>query len=112
MVELFYVKAIEASKGLKGYNRMQTRMLFIGIFTNIGVIFFTKGKSFLEKDMINALITTLFVENIIFLVFKTFNIVHFPFWFRYKDNIKLNYLKKFGVIPRNKKEKINENLKK
>ena len=49
---------------------MQTRMLFIGIFTNIGVIFFTKGKSFLEKDMINALITTLLVENIIFLVFK------------------------------------------
>ena len=112
MVELFYVKAIEASKGLKGYNRMQTRMLFIGIFTNIGVIFFTKGKSFLEKDMINALFTTLLVENIIFLVFKTFNIVHFPFWFRYKDNIKLNYLKKFGVIPRNKKEKYNDNLKK
>ena len=112
MVEIFYVKTIEASKGLKGYNRMQTRMLFIGIFTNIGVIFYTKGKSFFEKDIINALITTLVIENIIFLIFKTFNIMHFPFWFRYKDNIKLRYLKKFGVTPRNKGEKINYKLKK
>ena len=50
MVNLYYVKTIEASKGLKGYNRMQTRMLFIGVFTNIGIICYTKGKTFLEKD--------------------------------------------------------------
>ena len=108
MVNLFYVKTIEASKGLKGYNRMQTRMLFIGMFTNIGIIFFTKGKTFLEKDAIYALYITLFVENGIFLFFKTFNYEHYPFWFRYKDNIKLKYLKKFGVAHRNKGDKIND----
>ena len=108
MINILYVKTIEASKGLKGYNRMQTRMLFIGIFTNIGIIYYTKGKSFLEEDEINALMITILVENIIFLVFKTFNFVHYPFWFRYKDNIKLRYLKKFGVSLKNKGENIKD----
>ena len=112
MVNLYYVKTIEASKGLKGYNRMQTRMLFIGVFTNIGIICYTKGKTFLEKDAIKALIIILIIENGIFLFFKIFNFEHFPFWFRYKGNIKLRYLKKFGVAHRNKGEKFNDyNLK-
>ena len=108
MVYIFYVKTIEASKGLKGYNRMQTRMLFIGIFTNICIIFYTKGNSFLEKDEINALIITILVENVIFVIFKLFDFVHFPFWFRYKDNIKLRYLKKFGVSLRDKSGKFKD----
>ena len=108
MVDIFYVKTIEASKGLKGYNRMQTRMLFIGIFTNIGIIFFTNGKTFLEKDAIKAIITTIIIENGIFLIFQTFDFVHYPFWFRYKDNINLRYLKKFGVANRNKGDKYND----
>ena len=112
MVNLFYVKTIEASKGLKGYNRMQTRMLFIGVFTNIGIICYTKGKTFLEKDAIKALIIIIIIENGIFLFFKIFNFEHFPFWFRYKGNIKLRYLKKFGVAHRNKGDKFNDyNLK-
>ena len=112
MVNLFYVKTIEASKGLKGYNRMQTRMLFIGVFTNIGIICYTKGKTFLEKDVIKALIIIIIIENGIFLFFKIFNFEHFPFWFRYKGNIKLRYLKKFGVAHRNKGDKFNDyNLK-
>ena len=112
MVNLFYVKTIEASKGLKGYNRMQTRMLFIGVFTNIGIIYYTKGKTFLEKDAIKALIIIIIIENGIFLFFKIFNFEHFPFWFRYKGNIKLRYLKKFGVAHRNKGDKFNDyNLK-
>ena len=112
MVNLFYVKTIEASKGLKGYNRMQTRMLFIGVFTNIGIICYTKGKTFLEKDAIKALIIIIIIENGIFLFFKIFNFEHFPFWFRYKGNIRLRYLKKFGVAHRNKGDKFNDyNLK-
>ena len=112
MVNLFYVKTIEASKGLKGYNRMQARMLFIGVFTNIGIICYTKGKTFLEKDAIKALIIIIIIENGIFLFFKIFNFEHFPFWFRYKGNIKLRYLKKFGVAHRNKGDKFNDyNLK-
>ena len=112
MVNLYYVKTIEVSKGLKGYNRMQTRMLFIGIFTNIGIICYTKGKTFFEKDAIKALIIILIIENGIFVFFKIFNFEHFPFWFRYKGNIKLRYLKKFGVAHRNKGDKFNDfNLK-
>ena len=109
MISIYYVKTIEASKGLKAYNRMQTRMVFIGIFTNMGIIYFTKAKTFFEKDIINALIIIILVENIIFIVFKTFDFEHFPFWFRYKDNIKLRYLKKFGVAQSYKGDKYNKN---
>ena len=111
MINIFYLKTIEASKGLKAYNRMQTRIIFIGIFTNIGIIFFTKGKSFLEKEAINAFILIICVENGLFFIFKTFNIEHFPFWFRYKDNIKLRYLKKFGVVQSFKGDKYAEKNK-
>ena len=105
MVDLLYVKTIEVSKGLKGYNRMQNRMLYIGTFTNIGIIYFTKGNNFSDEDITHALIITICIENGIFLFFKIFDFMHFPFWFRYKDKIILKYFKKFGIISRNKSDK-------
>ena len=112
MIDLIYVKTIEVSKGLKNYNRIQNKMLFIGIFTNIGIIFYTKGKEFLEYEIIYGLALIILIENGILLILKTFNFAHLPFWFRYKDNIELRYLKKFGVARRNKGDKIKDEYKK
>ena len=112
MIHLIYVKTIEVSKGLKNYNRMQNKMLYIGIFTNIGIICYTKGKDFFEFKIIYALGLIILIENGILFIFNTFNYVHLPFWFRYKDNIELKYLKKFGVAQRNKEDKIKDKLKK
>ena len=90
---------------------MQNKMLFIGIFTNIGIIFYTKGKDFFEFKIIYALGLIILIENGILFIFKTFNYVHLPFWFRYKDNIELKYLKKFWVAQRTKEDRIKDQLK-
>lgn len=108
MIILYYVKTIEVSKGLKKYNRMQNILLYIGIFTNLGIICYTKGKEFLDFNIIYSLTLVIAIENGILLIFKTFNFAHLPFWFRYKDNIQLKYLKKFGVAYRNKIDKFND----
>ena len=110
MINLFYVKTIEVSRGLKNYNKMQNTMLFIGIFTNIGIICYTKGKYFFNINIIYALGLIILIENGILLIFTTFNLVHLPFWFRYLDNIQLRYLKKFGVAHRNKGDKLNDHF--
>ena len=108
MILLYYVKTIEVSKGLKKYNNIQYIMLFIGIFTNIGIICYTKGKEFLEFNIIYSLALIIIIEDGILLIFKTFKYEHLPFWFRYKENIQLKYLKKFGVAHRNKLDKFND----
>ena len=110
MLHLLYVKTIEVSKGLKNFNLMQNIMLYIGIFTNIGIICYTKGKNYFEFNIIYALGLIIIIENGILLILKTFNYVHLPFWFRYKDNIELRYLKKFGVAHRNKGDKLNDHF--
>ena len=110
MLHLIYVKTIEVSKGLKNYNLMQNIMLYIGIFTNIGIICYTKEKNIFNFNNIYALGLIIIIENGILLLFTTFNFVHLPFWFRYRDNIQLRYLKKFGVAHRNKGDKFNDHF--
>ena len=44
LIYLFYVKTFEASKGLRYYNKMQNTIIYIGLFTNIGIICYTKKK--------------------------------------------------------------------
>ena len=108
LIHLSYVKNIEVSRGLKYYNKMQNTIIFLGIFTNIGIICYTKGKEFFEYNIIYTLVLIIVIENGILFVFKSFNFNNLPFWFRYKDNIQLNYLKKYGVAYRNEIEKFND----
>jgi hypothetical protein len=111
LIHIFYVKTIEASKGWKYCNKMQNTIIFFGIFTNIGIICYTKGNEFFEFNIIYALVLIISIENGILLIFKAFNFINLPFWFRYRENIQLNYLKKFGVSHRNPKDKFNEIFK-
>ena len=110
MLNLLYVKTIEISKGLKNYNIMQNIMLFIGIFTNIGIICYTNVKEVFNYNSIYSFGLIILIENGILFIFYTFNIVHLPFWFRYRDNIQLRYLKKFGVAHRNKGDKLSDHF--
>ena len=108
LIYVLYVKTLEASKGLKYYNKMQNTIIFIGIFTNIGIICYTKGNEFFDFNVIYTLVLIISIENGILLIFKVFNFINLPFWFRYRENIQLNYLKKFGVAQRNVVDKFND----
>ena len=79
MINLFYVKTIEVSRGLTNYNKRQNTMLFIGIFTNIGIICYTKGKDIFNINIIYSLGLIILIENGILLIFTTFNLVIYLF---------------------------------
>jgi hypothetical protein len=100
LTHIFYVKTIEASKGWKYCNKMQNTIIFFGIFTNIGIICYTKGNEFFEFNIIYALVLIISIENGILLIFKTFNFINLPFWFRYRENIQLNYCIFFILYPK------------
>jgi hypothetical protein len=110
MIYLFYVKTMNISRGLTVYNRTQFLLVFIGIFSNIGIVFYTKNNSQEEFSLIYKLIMVIIIQNGILIIYSVFQIDNLPFWFRYKDNIKLRYLKKFGVIQNTKYNKINDEL--
>ena len=110
MIYLLYVKTMNISRGLTVYNRTQFLLVFIGIFSNIGIVFYTKNNSQEEFSLIYKLIMVIIIQNGILIIYSVFQIDNLPFWFRYKDNIKLRYLKKFGVIQNTKYNKINDEL--
>ena len=108
LVYLFYVKSINISKGLTVYNKTQFILVFIGFFSNIGIIFYTKNDSQKDYSIIYKLLMFIIIQNGIIIIYSIFNYDSLPFWFRYREIIKLRYLKKFGVAQRNKENKINE----
>ena len=114
MVNLFYVKSISICKGLTVYNKMQFILVFIGIFSNIIIIFYTKNNS--EKNLtINyKLLMFIIIQNGILIIYSIYQLQSLPFWFRYREIVKLRYLKKFGVVQNNKEteniEKINNSI--
>ena len=110
MVYLFYVKSINISKGLTVYNKTQFILVFIGFFSNIGIIFYTKNNSDKDYSIIYKLLIFIIIQNGIIIIYSIFHFDNLPFWFRYKEIIKLRYLKKFGVVQRTKENKINEKL--
>ena len=112
MIYLFYVKTIHISKGLTVYNKTQFLLVFVGIFSNLGILFYTKNNSDKDFSLISKLFITLFIQNGILIIYFIFNIDRLPFWFRYKENIILKYLKKFGVAKYDKKNKIDNKLEK
>ena len=112
MIYLFYVKTIHISKGLTVYNKTQFLLVFVGIFSNLGILFYTKNNSDKDFSLISKLFITLFIQNGILIIYFIFNVDRLPFWFRYKENIILKYLKKFGVAKYDKKNKIDNKLEK
>ena len=111
MVYLFYVKSINICKGLTVYNKTQFILVFVGIFSNIGIIFYTKNNSEKDFTIIYKLLMLIIIQNGILMIYSFFHFERLPFWFRYREIIKLRYLKKFGVAQSNKdKKKDNDNI--
>ena len=107
MVYLFYVKSINISKGLTIYNKTQFALVFIGIFSNIGIIFYTNNNSLKQFSIITKLLMFIIIQNGIIIIYFVFNFESLPFWFKYRENIKLRYLKRFGVVQATKEKKDN-----
>ena len=108
MIYLFYVKSINICKGLTIYNQTQFILIFVGFFSNLGIIFYTKNNTENDFSLIYKLFIFIIIQNGIIVIYSVLHFDNLPFWFRYKDNIQLTYLKKYGVGYKNEIEKYNE----
>ena len=107
MLYLFYVKTINICKGLNIYNKTIFALVFIGIISNMGIIFYTNNNSEKQFSIINKLLMFIIIQNGIIIFYFIFNFENLPFWFKYRENIKLRYLKRFGIVQANKENKDN-----
>ena len=96
MKYLVYVKSLNESKGIEIFNKVQEIMAFLGIISNLCIIFYT-NKHFIPLKRSKKLIWLIITENIIFLILKLINYVRFPNWFEFKNKVEVKYLKKYGI---------------
>ena len=111
MAKLLYVKTLKDSRGIGVFNRMQGFIAFMGLFSNICVIFFTNSH-FIPLQIVDKLIYLIITENFVFLVLQLVYMSQKPFWYRFKEFVEVKYLKYFGIRPKNIKEKFEETYKK
>ena len=106
MSQLLYVKTMNESKGIIIF-KIQKILVFIGFFSNYGIIAYTNEDSRKFFGTSNKIFFYFVVfENFILLIMKLFNFDKKPSWFRYRLEIELKYLNKFGI---RQKQLINEN---
>ena len=97
MIYIYYVKTISIFKGFTVYNNTQYLFVFLGLFSNLCILLYTKNSSS-EIKLIYKLIIIVLVQNGVMVICNIIRFKSLPFWFRYRKIIKLKYLKNFGVI--------------
>lgn len=104
MGHLLYVKVMSDSKGIGVYNRMQGFISFMGLFTNLFIIFYTNN-NFVPLVTGKKLLYFVIVENFVFLVLKLGYIDQKPFWFDFRSGVEVRYLQRYGLRQKNVREK-------
>lgn len=104
MIYIYYVKTLNISKGLSVYNNTQNLIVYVGLFSNLSLLFYTKNSSS-ELNLLHKLIIIVMIQNGIIIICNIIRFKSLPFWFRYRKIIKLKYLEKFGVIQNKNNEK-------
>ena len=97
MSQLLYVKTMNESKGIIIF-KIQKILVFIGFFTNFGIMAYTNEDSRKFFGTSNKIFFYFVVfENFILLNMKLFNFTKKPCWYRFRYEIELKYLNKFGI---------------
>ena len=109
MIYVYYVKTLGVSKGFLVYNNTQHLLVFVGLFSNLCILLYTKNSS-IELKLLHKLIIILLVQNGVIIICNIVRFKSLPFWFRYRKIIKLKYLKKFGVIHNKTANKKNDDI--
>lgn len=85
------------SHGIGVFKKVIKVFTFLGLLTNISIIFFTDTR-LIDLDYATKVFTILFVENfvLIFLLFVGFKSL--PVWFKYREKLEISYLTKYGYM--------------
>lgn len=99
MTQLLCVKTVNESHGIGLFNSVQGLLAFLGLFTNLCIIFYT-NKEFIPLSSSRKLLYLVLTENVVFLILKVFYYAKIPMWFSFKTKIEMKYLKKHGTRPK------------
>lgn len=108
MTHLFFMRNMNESQGIGIFNSIQGIIVFLGLFSNLCIIFYT-NKQFISMEISKKLLYLVITENIVFVILKIGFYIQVPRWFPYKNRIEMKYLKKHGVRSKQVQKKETNN---
>ena len=100
--DIYFAQTHNKYTGLTIINKAQELISFIGIISNLFIIFYT-NESFMKIKTINKIFYMILTENIIIFITQFFEPFNLPIWFNYRNKIALKYNRKYGT----RKKRIN-----
>ena len=94
--DIYYAQTKSESTGLTIINKAQEIISFIGIISNLFIIFYT-NKSFVNIKTSNKFFYMIITENIIILITQFIEPFQLPNWFKYRNKIAIKYFRKYGT---------------
>ena len=103
--DIYYAQIFDENMGLGIINQAQELISFIGIISNLFIIFYTNN-NFAKINTMNKFFYMILTENIIILITKFIEPLKLPNWFHYRNKLALKYYRKYGTRKK-KIEQIN-----
>ena len=94
--DIYYSQIMDENTGLVIINQAQELISFIGIISNLFIIFYT-NKNFVKIKIASKFFYMIITENIIIFITKYFEPFNYPNWFHYRNKIGLKYYRKYGT---------------
>ena len=101
--DIYFAQTHSQSTGLIIINQAQELISFIGIISNLFIIFYTND-SFVNIKTSNKFFYMVLTENIIIFITQFIEPFKLPNWFNYRNKIAIKYYRKYGT----KKKKIKQ----
>ena len=101
--DIYYAQTYSKYTGLVIINKAQEIISFIGIISNLFIIFYT-NKSFMKIKTSNKFFYMILTENIIIFITQFIEPFKLPNWFNYKNKIAIKYYRKYGTRKKRIKE--------
>ena len=94
--DIYYPQIFDESMELEIINQAQELISFIGIISNLFIIFYTNN-NFVKIKTMNKFFYMILTENIIILITKFIEPLKLPNWFHYRNKLALKYYRKYGT---------------
>jgi hypothetical protein len=98
--EIYYAQIYDENTGLNIINQAQELISFLGIISNLFIIFYTNN-NFVKIKTAYKFFYMILLENIIIFITKYIEPFNQPNWFRYRNKLGLKYYRKYGTRKKN-----------
>ena len=101
--DIYFAQTHNEYTGLTIINKAQELISFVGIISNLFIIFYT-NESFVKIKTTNKLLYMVLTENIIIFITQFIEPFKLPKWFNYRNKIAIKYNRKYGT----RKKRLNQ----